>query len=234
LSFEYKSEVKWEKVVTYEPKQTVLFDDDSGEVPFTQTFKITNKGPSPTQEKTQLKIYIPETILDKSKHVQIIDGKNCTKDVTGMIDLAMSCKGAKEVISCRGITNCAPYTCNIDGGWSKGKSYEINVPMSFSAKDAKHSAYTVCVHAKVEGTNEAITGNRKLESKEAGPTKSEKKLWPIIVGIVIVCIVAAITAIAMYKTGTFSKFRFFKMEDPDEVGLEEDEVPGEKEPVELL
>ena len=49
----------------------------------------------------------------------------------------------------------------------------------------------------------------------------------------IVCIVAAITAIAMYKTGTFSKFRFFKMEDPDEVGLEED-VPGDKEPDELL
>ena len=46
-------------------------------------------------------------------------------------------------------------------------------------------------------------------------------------------IVAAITAIAMYKTGTFSKFRFFKMEDPDEVGLEED-GPGEKEPVEVL
>ena len=41
---------------------------------------------------------------------------------------------------------------------------------------------------------------------------------------------AAITAIAMYKTGTFSKFRFFKMEDPDEVGLEDDELPGEKEP----
>jgi hypothetical protein len=37
----------------------------------------------------------------------------------------------------------------------------------------------------------------------------------------------------MYKTGTFDKFRFFKMEDPDEVGLE-DEVPGEKEPVEVL
>ena len=44
---------------------------------------------------------------------------------------------------------------------------------------------------------------------------------------------AAITAIAMYKTGTFSKFRFFKMEDPDEVGLEDD-VPGDKEPDELL
>ena len=43
---------------------------------------------------------------------------------------------------------------------------------------------------------------------------------------------AAITAIAMYKTGTFSKFRFFKMPDDDE-GLEED-VPGEKEPVEVL
>ena len=38
----------------------------------------------------------------------------------------------------------------------------------------------------------------------------------------------AITAILMYKTGTFSKFRFFKMEDPEEVGLE-DEVSGEKE-----
>ena len=31
------------------------------------------------------------------------------------------------------------------------------------------------------GKNEA-TGNTKLESKDAGPTKSEKKLWPIIVG----------------------------------------------------
>ena len=44
---------------------------------------------------------------------------------------------------------------------------------------------------------------------------------------------AAITAIAMYKTGTFSKLRFFKMEDPDEEGIEED-VPGEKEPAEVL
>ena len=44
---------------------------------------------------------------------------------------------------------------------------------------------------------------------------------------------AAITAIAMYKTGTFSKFRFFQIPDEDDVGLEEDE-PGEKEPVEVL
>ena len=34
----------------------------------------------------------------------------------------------------------------------------------------------------ITGTNEVITGNTKLESKEAGTSKSEKKLWPIIVG----------------------------------------------------
>ena len=33
-----------------------------------------------------------------------------------------------------------------------------------------------------DGTNEVITGNTKLESEQGGPSKSEKKLWPIIVG----------------------------------------------------
>ena len=151
LNFKYKSEVKWD---TDEAKNPVSFNDDSGEVPFTQTFQITNKGPSPKREKTQLKIYIPETKLVKSKYVQIIDGKNlhnCTKDITGTISLSMTCNGAKEVISCQGNTKCAPYTCNIDQNWKKGKSYKINVPMSFSATNAEHKAYEVCVYAKVEG-----------------------------------------------------------------------------------
>jgi hypothetical protein len=32
------------------------------------------------------------------------------------------------------------------------------------------------------GKNAAITGKTKLASKETGSAKSEKKLWPIIVG----------------------------------------------------
>ena len=69
---------------------------------------------------------------------------------SGNIPLQMKCEGAKEVISCQGTTICAPYTCNLEPGWKKGKSYKINVPMSFSATDAEHSAYAVCVHAQVD------------------------------------------------------------------------------------
>ena len=152
LSFKHESKVRWEKLDTDEEKKTVLFDDDSGDVPFSQTFKITNKGPSPTQEKSQLKIYVPETVNSKSVQIDGKDGwKNCTKKASGTIPLSMTCKGAKEVIACQGKTICADYTCDIDADWSKGKSYEIKVPMFFSSKDAKHSAYAVCVHAKVEG-----------------------------------------------------------------------------------
>ena len=159
LSFEYKSEVKWEKVNTDEGKQTVEFDDDSRNVPFSQTFMITNKGPSPTVEKTQLKIFIPETKLVKSQNVQIENWKgereNCTKELPRRIPLSMKCEGAKEVISCQGscsvCTSCIPYTCNLKSDWKKRKSYKINVPMSFSATNAEHNAYAVCVYAKVEG-----------------------------------------------------------------------------------
>ena len=84
LSFKYVSEVKWEKRDTDETKQTVPFDDGSRKVPFSQTFMITNKGPSQTVEDTQLKIYVPHTKLVKSINVQI-DGKNCTKDTQGMV-----------------------------------------------------------------------------------------------------------------------------------------------------
>ena len=74
---------------------------------------------------------------------------------SGTIPLSMKCKGAKEVKEVispgQGTTNCASYTCNLKPDWKKGKSYKINVPMSFSATDAKHSAYAVCVYARVEG-----------------------------------------------------------------------------------
>ena len=153
LSFKHLSKVKWEKVDTDEGKQTVEFGDDSREVQFSQTFMITNKGHSPTLEKTQLKIFIPETKLVKSKNVQIEnwqgEREDCTKEPSGTIPLSMNCKGAKEVISCQGTTNCQPYKCNLKPDWKKGKSYKINVPMSFSATDAEHSAYAVCVYAKV-------------------------------------------------------------------------------------
>ena len=155
LSFKYIYKVKWEKVDTDEAKKTVLFGDDSREVPFSQTFMITNKGPSPTVEKTKLEIFIPETKRVKSKYVQIENWngtrENCTKEPSGTISLSMNCKGAKEVISCQGTTNCAPYTCYLNSDWKKGKPYKINVPMSFSATNAEHSDYAVCVYAKVEG-----------------------------------------------------------------------------------
>ena len=116
---------------------------------------ITNKGPSPTVEKTKLVIFIPETKLVKSKNVQIEnwngEWENCTKEPSGTIALSMNCKGAKEVISCQGTTNCAPYTCILNSDWKKGKSYKINVPMSFNATNAEHSDYAVCVYAKVKG-----------------------------------------------------------------------------------
>ena len=153
FSFEYKSEVKWED--TDKGKPSVKFGDDSRNVPFSQTFMITNKGPSPTVEKTKLEIFIPETKRVKSKYVQIENWngtrENCTKEPSGTISLSMNCKGAKEVISCQGTTNCAPYTCYLNSDWKKGKPYKINVPMSFSATNAEHSDYAVCVYAKVEG-----------------------------------------------------------------------------------
>ena len=151
LSFQYISKVKWEKVDTDDAKQTVSFGDDRKKEPFSQTFTITNKGPSPTVEKTQLEIFIPETKLVKSQNVQIEGVGNCIKKPSGTIQLSMNCKGGKEAISCQGTTNCAPYTCNLNSGWKKDKSYKINVPMSFSATNAEHSKYAVCVYAKVFG-----------------------------------------------------------------------------------
>ena len=89
--------------------------------------------------------------LVKSQNVQIEGVGNCIKKPSGTIQLSMNCKGGKEAISCQGTTNCAPYTCNLNSGWKKDKSYKINVPMSFSATNAEHSKYAVCVYAKVFG-----------------------------------------------------------------------------------
>ena len=50
----------------------------------------------------------------------------------------------------------------------------------------------------------------RLDSGEAGAATAIRQIWPIIVGIVIVCVLAAIVALVMYKTGAFSKLRFFK------------------------
>ena len=61
-----------------------------------------------------------------------------------------------------------------------------------------------------------------MQSSEAGQAAPLKKLWPIIVGIVIVVVIAIIIAIACYKTNTFSKLRFFKDRiEEEEVKIDE-------------
>ena len=50
----------------------------------------------------------------------------------------------------------------------------------------------------------------ELKSSDLGDAEASQQTWPIIVGIVIVCVLAGIVTVVMYKTGAFSKLRFFK------------------------
>ena len=70
-----------------------------------------------------------------------------------------------------------------------------------------------------------------MESSKAGASKALSATWPVIVGIVIVCVIVAIIAIAMYKTGAFKKLRFFnqKLEEDKEV-IEEQKRASMMEP----
>ena len=70
-----------------------------------------------------------------------------------------------------------------------------------------YSKSTFFVIAPIEGST--IDAISLLESTESGQTNRLSETWPIIVGIIIVCIIFAIIALVMYKTGACNKLRFF-------------------------
>ena len=59
----------------------------------------------------------------------------------------------------------------------------------------------------------------ELKSSDLGDAEASQQTWPIIVGIVIVCVFAGIVTVVMYKTGAFNKLRFVKnhLEEVEEV-----------------
>ena len=64
----------------------------------------------------------------------------------------------------------------------------------------------------------AIDGITNLESSKGGASQPLSAAWPVIVGIIILCVVVVIIGIAMYKTGAYKKLRFFKPEEQESPG----------------
>jgi len=198
-----------------------------------QMFKITNQGPSNPKKSLNggnvvVKIYVPVNDLLKSEQnqdkIEAFDSNDNRLNnacqlkpqfASRLSDIKdLKCGDSDNVISCKETGTCAVYTWCFNSNWPKGEFKLINVNMTFKGAEDEVSSYTVCTHLQVENKDPIkgikISGITNLQSSEAGQAAPLKKLWPIIVGIVIVVVIAIIIAIACYKTNTFSKLRFFK------------------------
>jgi len=126
------------QVVTSKPDPVWYRKQD---VSFTQTYDITNAGPSPTNETITIKIYYPEiTEFLKAKFTFKYVGKINCKDGSGKpkeyFDFGVPSPKSKYVIDCTTV-KCKVKICDIKPNFKKNEKVSITLTAEFNVEQAK-------------------------------------------------------------------------------------------------
>ena len=205
LNFDYS-------IIPYAKENPEIQNFKNGELQtFDHEFYLENEGPSPTAVSSNFFIYIPD-IVDENTTISFApsghttDSNGCMKTVIKNADKLEGDEGIQN--SCK--TGCSRFECTLLKGLEKNLRVTALLKMAFTSKSAKKTSekFSITSAVKINGKYASTTTNFQKTVVKVGEMERTRKVWPIIVGVLVGIIIVAVIMFLAYKKGLLSKLRF--------------------------
>ena len=218
---------------------TMGYDDDLP-LPFVQSFKIKNQGPSFTNKPTKVKFFIPKT----QNFIKL--GNFTTHDESTIDCTDQEFQGGFQPeertshhhqLVCNDASDCVVKECQIQAGMKKDEEKEFIIRLIFErSKATNDTTFVVTTGARIDNDDQSnarhfwtyfkrhlthIFSDLQAEAsielyskKDENKGKPKAKVWPMVLGACLGLLIIIMMGTILWKTGLLAKMRpYQKNED---------------------
>ena len=217
---------------------TMGYDDDLP-LPFVQSFKIKNQGPSFTNKPTKVKFFIPKTqnfirLGNFTHNETTID---CTDQEFQDGFKPEERTSHHHQLVCNDASDCVVKECQIQAGMKKDEEKEFKIRLIFERSKATNATtFVVTTGARIDNDDQSnarhfwtyfkrhlthIFSDLQAEAsielyskKDENKGKPKAKVWPMVLGACLGLLIIIMMGTILWKTGLLAKMRpYQKKED---------------------